>query len=94
MMKPLNPKIHCLSGLSMSVQASETHYCTPRDDNGPYYSVEIGFPSMPLPELNEWADGPIKEDGRCDVYGYVPVPELLKVIEANGGIVEGKLPQH
>ena len=39
------PEIVCKDGTTLSVQASEFHYCTPRDNKGPYTHVEIGFPS-------------------------------------------------
>lgn len=39
------PAIECADGFTMSVQASRSHYCTPRNDVGPYTAVEVGFPS-------------------------------------------------
>lgn len=35
--------IVCESGLSMSVQATEAHFCEPRNNAGPYRSVEDVF---------------------------------------------------
>lgn len=42
----LRPRLYCYDGYSISVQASEYHYCSPRL-NGlqDYQSVELGFPS-------------------------------------------------
>ncbi len=40
-----NKLVVCADGFSMSVQASETTYCNPRDNMGPYIEAEIGFPS-------------------------------------------------
>lgn len=37
-------QITCQDGTTLSVQVSETHYCSPRDNFGPYYQVEVGFP--------------------------------------------------
>ena len=30
---------------AVSIQASEYHYCTPRNNEGPYSEWEVGFPS-------------------------------------------------
>ena len=45
MKKSKYKRILCADGFNMSVQASETSYCEPRNDRGPYKEVEIGFPS-------------------------------------------------
>ena len=77
------PPIVCKSGLAMSVQASKYHYCSPRNNEGPWDKVEIGFPSRQLPELKEYGDG-LTEDST--VYGWVPIELVEKIIEDNGGI--------
>jgi hypothetical protein len=38
-------RIYCKDGYNLSVQASATHYCSPREDFGPWYEVEVGYPS-------------------------------------------------
>jgi len=91
--KPMYTSIVCADGFSMSVQASETHYCTPKDNKGPYTSVEVGFPSASDDDLlpyMERLDGEISPEGA--VYGYVPVEVVHKVIENHGGRVSGRLP--
>lgn len=40
----VNARIVCKDGTSLSVQANEYVYCAPRDNYGPYYEVEVGFP--------------------------------------------------
>jgi hypothetical protein len=35
------PRITLGDGWSMSIQASESYYCEPRDNHGPYTSVEV-----------------------------------------------------
>ena len=68
----------------ISIQASETHYCSPRNNNGPYLSVELGYPSGADDLIMEFA-----EDARCPtrtVYGYVPVEVVDALIEKHGGI--------
>ena len=76
------PKIHCVDGAIVSVQASEWHYCTPRNNHGPYTHVEVGYPSTNPPDL--WA---VYADGEfpSDVYGYVPVELVEQFIESHGG---------
>ena len=79
----LIPKRRCelASGYTVSVQASESHYCTPRiNDAKEYRSVEI------------WL---FDEDGTPvtkNPQSYVPVSEVRNLIEAHGGIVSGELP--
>lgn len=88
-------KIVCADGLTMSVQASEFHYCDPRDDCGPYTTAEVGYPSVKDPELEKFAENPdaLIESGAVQtVYGYVPVDVIMDVIERHGGMVAGELP--
>lgn len=83
------PKIECADGASLSVQASRTHYCQPRDSRGPWYEVEVGYvENAEVPDSwREYADtGPDDEDWRAsDVYGYVPVDLVRAFIESHGG---------
>lgn len=71
-------------GYSVSGQASEFHYCSPRL-NGlqDYKSVELGFPSMEDELINEYAES---MDYTETVYGYVPIEIVEKLIEKHGGI--------
>jgi hypothetical protein len=80
----VRPAIVCGDGLRLSVQASDTHYCEPREIYGPYSAVEIGFPSEVVPEIMEWAETPVTPTKT--VYGWVPVEVLDAVIAAHGGI--------
>ncbi|MED5369002.1 MAG: hypothetical protein VX978_05865 [Pseudomonadota bacterium] len=42
----LNQQVVCADGFSMSVQAHNGAYCSPRIDNAESYDeVEVGFPS-------------------------------------------------
>ena len=77
------PEIVCADGFTMSVQASRTHYCSPRSDVGPWQSVEIGFPSRIEPLLWQYAESP--GEWTNTVYGYVPVELVAAVIEVHGG---------
>lgn len=74
----------CADGFCMSVQASEGHYCRPRDNFGPYSAVEVGYPSEAVPELMEYAED--ADNPTSTVYGYVPVEVVEAVLTAHGGI--------
>lgn len=83
-MKPRNPRVVCLDGFSISIQANRFAYCTPREDEGPYSSVECGFPSdRPGSELLEYAEQ--KEDPTGTVYGYVPLEVVRSELLSHGG---------
>ena len=74
-------KCKLADGFTISVQASEFHYCTPRkSDAKEYRSVEIWL-------FNE-DEKPVTEDPQP----YVPVNVVRELIEAHGGIVSGELP--
>lgn len=77
------PRIVCADGFNLSVQASETHYCTPRDNKGPYTHVEIGFPSDVEPELMPYVED--AERPLDTVYAQVPIEVALAVINKHGG---------
>lgn len=81
----------CADGFTMSVQASEFNYCTPRVDGAKRYEeVEVGFPTAVEPLLLDYA-----EDPSCPtntIYSYVPVGIVTTVIAKHGGIVEGEVP--
>ena len=90
-------RIVCADGFSVSVQASEGNYCSPRDSVGPWESVECGFPTTKDPVLEQWAENPnaeiCEESGHVQtVYGWVPSQIILQVIESHGGMISGELP--
>jgi hypothetical protein len=79
------PRIVCKDGFSMSVQASESHYCTPRADADFYTHVEVGFPSddeESLRPFSEW----LNDDEESGVYPFVPIQVVLYVINKHGGV--------
>lgn len=94
-------KIVCADGFSLSVQASGFHYCQPREDRGPYTSVEAGFPTGIDEALQEFAENP--EEGlvaRADgssvvetVYPYVPARVIAALLERHGGVASGDCPE-
>ena len=81
---PLAKRITCQDDFSLSVQANQGAYCSPRKNIGPWYEVEVGFPSAE-PELimsfAEQAEQPTKT-----VYGYVPIELVEQLIDLHGGI--------
>jgi hypothetical protein len=87
-----NETIICKDGFSMSVQANETAYCSPRVDGAEkYISVEVGYPSQTEPLLMEWIDGDHNHPTNT-VYGYVPADRITLVCIKHGGVVSGELP--
>ena len=82
---PVNPRIECMDGFTFSMQASNGHYSTPRNNVGPYTYVELGYPGggkFVDAKLEDYNDG----DG---IYAYVPVQLILREIRKHGG-VKGK----
>ena len=84
----LRERVVCADGVSLSVQASEFHYCSPRDNAGPFVEVEVGFPSVKPPRswkayCEDWK----RPTGT--VYGYVPVALVARFIKAHGGVASG-----
>ena len=87
-----NPYVVCSDGFRMSVQASEDHYCTPRESGCVAYThVEVGLPSEADPLLVPYIECP-GEDPTESVYPYVPSGVVEAVIARHGGIVSGRCP--
>lgn len=90
-------RVVCADGFSVSVQAQQNMYNTPRCNIGPFTEVECGFPSSKDWMLERYAEdknAPI-EDGKVQtVYAYVPIEVVLAVIRRHGGMVGGQLPPH
>lgn len=82
-------RLECKDGFSMSVQANEWAYCSPRehsDDLTIYDAMEVGYPSEEETLLLEYAE---EVDMPTDtVYGYVPVEIIQEVVNKHGGLVE------
>ena len=82
--------IACKDGFKVSVQASEKNYCTPRNDTGPYESVELGFPSTVEPIIMPYCDD--SSNPTETVYGWVPIAIVQAMIISHGGVASGELP--
>ena len=88
----LNDRIVCKDGFTMSVQANQQAYCTPRiTDAETYTEVEIGFPSEREELIMDWAE--LHDRPTETVYAYVPVSVVTNVIAKHGGIVSGAFPK-
>jgi hypothetical protein len=85
MKKSLNMPIPFRDG-EISIQASEFHYCYPKDDDGPYTQVEVavfdknGF-RVREDKLLEWADDPTYDK---PIYAYVPVGRVIELLKDDG----------
>lgn len=82
--KDTTPAIICMDGTRLSVQASEYTYCNPRENRGPYSSVEVGYPSRRIEKLMPWAEA--LDDPTETIYGYVPIEVVEEVVADCGGI--------
>ena len=80
----------CADGFTISVQACDWKYCSPRNNIGPYYEVELGYPNRPEAVLLPYAENPAKPTET--VYAYVPSTTVLEVLVSHGGFVSGELP--
>ena len=81
------PKIVCVDGFKMSVQVGSSLYSTPKKVAKRYSAVEIGFPSVHEPLIEEFAERVEDEIDYTDtVYPYVPVKVVDKVLKKHGGI--------
>lgn len=76
--KDLAPSVVCSDGTTVSVQASEAHYCTPRSDEGPYTHVEVWMASAPVTEFDYDEEEPS---------AYVPIEDVVRFIDNHGGMV-------
>lgn len=84
-LKKHTPRIQCMDGTSLSVQASQYHHCTPQSNYGPWTHVEIGFPSKSFPILQPYAgDQTVPQENT--VFSYVPIDIVEACINECGGI--------
>ena len=84
-LKQLNSAIPYKDG-EMSIQASEHHYCYPKDDKGPYTQVEVAVfdkdgKRTRVADLKDYADD---KDSNEPVYGYVPYGTVIDLLKKDG----------
>ena len=75
------------NGVSLSIQASSTHYCSPRISTqySQYSKFEVGFPSHRIEALMPYCDDTDNPTGT--VYAYVPLEVLEQYIASAGGVI-------
>lgn len=83
----VRPRIICEDGASISIQAGRHCYSSPRQDHGPYTHVEVGFPSHPFPEAEEYKEDKSVDDSET-VFAYVPIHLVEEWIVKHGGVKE------
>ena len=73
----------------MSIQGSSFHYSTPREDDGPYTEVEVGYIEdgkgnqiVPPDTWKQYAESGFPSD----VYAYVPINLVQEFCDKHGGI--------
>jgi hypothetical protein len=84
------PRMKCVDGFAVSVQASNFHYCQPRSNAARYVAVELGFPTAAMPALARWAESWGDDDPEgsgSSVWGYVPIEEVATLFLSHGGLL-------
>ena len=80
--KENNPQIPLPKrGGFLSVQASSYHYCSPKEDSGPYISYEVAY----FDENDNWSKLPeLGDSGDGMVYGWVSKDAIVDILESEG----------
>ena len=92
-------RIKCVDGFSISVQASEYNYCSPKENGYSviYTQVELGFPNREDDLIKEYVEDLSRGDEDIDytgsVYPYVPSHIVALMIASHGGIISGECPR-
>ena len=86
--------IRCNDGFKMWVQASRVHFCSPRDDAGPYSEVEVTNPNEWETLLLPYTHTMATCGKALAIYANVPTRVILAVIEKHDGLAHdsGNLP--
>lgn len=79
--KEVLPRVVCADGTKLSVQASESHYCSPRNNVGPYIEVEVWYvDSKTEVEVLEF------EYSTENPSAYVDINSVVAYIDRHGGL--------
>jgi hypothetical protein len=81
-MKEMHRRYTLHDGTILSIQASDGHYSTPRNNIGPYTAAEVHVVLGIGPD--DWGAYEDGEEGAY--YGYVPIDLIEKFIADRGGI--------
>ena len=82
-MKNLNHAIPYKDG-EISIQASQHHYCIPKQDEGPYSAFEIAVFNRKGERVVEDAFKGHEDGDDAPVYGFVPVTKLIMALKEDG----------
>jgi len=80
------PRVTCVDGFDMSVQARWSCYCEPQNNFGPWDTFEVGYPNE-AEELLMPYDASGKDDPTDNIYSYVPKSVIVDVINKHGGLL-------
>ena len=81
------PELECADGFTMSVQASADHNCSPRSNEGPYSTVEVGFPSEREELLMDYIGRSCDPESPTEaVYNDVPTEIVASLVDVHGGL--------
>ena len=92
-------RIKCVDGFSISIQASEHNYCSPKENGHSviYTAVELGFPNREDDLIKEYVEDLSNDDEDVDytseVYPYVPSHIVALMIASHGGMISGECPR-
>jgi hypothetical protein len=78
--------MHFKRGGAMSIQGSESHYCSPKNNTGPYTAVEILVMSPRLKVPKSFGKPREKFDDGSRLYTFVQVSAVNAEIARRGGL--------
>jgi hypothetical protein len=82
---PINKRVECPDGYSVSIQASVNKYAVPGHTYGTWLSVELGFPSSHDPLLEPYKETLGNNEPQEDsVFPYVPVSVVEALLLKHG----------
>ena len=81
-------QVICKDGTTLSVQASDFHYCTPRSDTGPWNTVEVGYFTNPMGRTYTPRGWKSLNDS-TDIYSRVPIDVVVAFVDKHGGDTTG-----
>jgi len=81
----IRPRVFCIDGENVSIQASDGMYCSPRvtQPTG-YLSIELGYPSFEDKRLMKYCED--IDNPKETVYARVPVELVDEILDEHGGI--------
>lgn len=77
------PRVVCVDGFNISIQASHWHHCDPMADRAMWSSFELGYPSAEIEGLDHLRED---RDTHNTTWSNVPVGAVVKLLESHGGI--------